>query len=363
MEYRGNRPRRQSVAEAYSPAQVESVLTACGVEIVGETTNDFLCFCPYHGNKYTPSFSVSRNSGTFICFNHACGETGTLVDLVKATSKRNDFEALRFIIKCRSNSGISFREQMQKALKPLDEFPEFSRETLDRMHNDLMSDAGGDARRYLESRGFELETMREFRLGYSERQQMVITPMYDVTGKPIGLIGRSFSDENKAFKNSTRLPTSKTLWNIHRARRHGDTVVICEANFDAMRIHQAGYPNVVACLGGNFSPYHIEQLDKYFNRIIIMTDFDDSSKHRYVGCKKCAREGIHECRGHNPGRALGETIAEQMKRKTILWASYADRMVYPPGIKDAGDMSDDEIRQCIKGAVSNYEYHTWGMPR
>lgn len=262
----------------------------------------------------------------------------------------------------KNEAATPFEDKLRKALEPVGELPLFSQDTLDRLYEQFWGpDSRG--RDYMFSRGFTEETLREYKIGYSTKQDMISTPMFDVMGKPLGLIGRSADPANKVFKNSTRLPTSKTLWNIHKAKRLGETVIICEANFDAMRIAQAGFPNVVACLGGNFSPYHVEQLDKYFNHIIIMTDFDDKEKHKYVGCRKCARLGLPDCIGHNPGRALGETISELMVRKQISWASYEPGIVYPPGVKDADDMTDEQIAQCIKNAASNYSYHTWGIER
>lgn len=357
MENRGyRRGQRDFVSEIYTPEQVEATLNACGVEIAGETGNDFLCFCPYHGNRFTPSFSVSRTSGAFICFNHACGVTGTLVDLIKSTTKSNDFEALRLLAQFKTEGRISLKERRTK--REAKKIPAFPQEVLDKMRSDFwQSPAALD---YMHGRGFEDSTLKDFGIGYSAQKNLVATPMYDQDGKPVGVIGRSI-DGDKRFKNSVGLPTSQTLWNIHRARKHGDSVIVCEANFDGMRIAQAGYPNVVACLGGNFSPNHAEQLAWNFSNVIIMTDFDDKEKHRYQGCKKCAAKGLKSCAGHNPGRALGETIATEMARrgKTVRWAAYDEKLVYPHNAKDAGDMTDEEIRQCLKQSVSNFIYNSW----
>lgn len=349
--------------ETYTPNQVQATIRACGIDVEAETTNDFLCFCPFHGNKYSPSFSVSRTHGTYLCFNHSCGETGTLVDLVKKIpkrdgSRRTEFEARRLIVKKKGETQQAFDDQLREALKPKVMFPEFSQSVLDRMYEDFWKNP--EAVRYMvEERGFEEETLHAFKIGYSVKKDIVAVPMHSPTGIPVGVIGRPADVENKFFKNSVGLPTSKTLWNLHRAKRLGGTVIICEASFDAMRIHQAGYQNVVACLGGNFSPYHFELLDKYFNKVIIMTDFDKSEKHIYKNCKKCKRKGLQLCKGHNPGRDLGATIAAGLHKKTILWGSYDERIVYPNEAKDAGDMTDEEIRQCIKNAVSQFVYEGW----
>lgn len=210
------------------------------------------------------------------------------------------------------------------------------------------------AHTYMIGRGFDEDTLDYFKIGYSAKQNMVVVPMHDPNGMPIGLIGRSIAD--KRFKNSTGLPKAKTCWNFHRAKRTGDTVIVCEASFDAMRIHQAGYPNVVALLGGHVTDMHLAQLSRTFSKIIIMTDFDH--KQYRPNCRMC---NYKKCRGHRPGRDLGRAIQSRLPNKRVLWAAYDDTCVYPHDAKDAGDMTDNEIRQCLKNAISNLEYTQWSI--
>jgi DNA primase len=150
---------------------------------------------------------------------------------------------------------------------------------------------------------------------------------------PIGIVGRSI--EGKTFKNSTSLPKSKTLFNIHRAKKIGDQVIVCESNFDAIRIHQAGFPNVVATLGRFLSNEQQSLLNRHFNKIIIMTDADEA------------------------GRELGKSISGKLRNKDISWASFGYREIYPNKAKDAGDLTEEEIKTCIKKSVSDIEYRSW----
>ena len=177
--------------------------------------------------------------------------------------------------------------------------------------------------------------MKYFKLGYSNALDMVVTPVHSPLGDPIGIVGRSI--EGKSFKNSTNLPKSKTLFNVHHAKKIGDQVIVVESNFDAIRIHQAGFPNVVATLGGFLSTEQHNILNRYFNRITIMTDADKA------------------------GRDLGYSISSKLRNKDILWASYEYGKIYPHGAKDAGDLTDEEISMCIKNAVSDIEYKTWSL--
>lgn len=321
--------------------------------MAGETYSDFLTYCPFHGNNDTPSFSIGNRSGLYICFNPSCGETGNLTDLIRSQTGRNEFEAVRLIAKMASESG-DFSDQLAAALEEPVTFSEFNPEVLRRLREGMAGESAG--RLYMHGRGFTDLTIDYFELGYSGKKDMVAVPVHSPNGLPVGIVGRGV--QQKTFKNSKGLPRNKTLFNIHRAKRQGDIVIVTEASFDAMRVHQAGFPNVVATLGGHLSPANYALLDRYFQTIIIMTDFDDKSKHVYENCRKCAP---NLCGGHNPGRELGSAIATTLSRKNIQWALYDRKLVYPHGAKDAGDLTDDEIAQCINNCVNNLEYSSWGL--
>lgn len=315
-------------SQVYSASQIKSVLKSIGVDIIAETGNDFLCLCPFHGNRNTPSFSVSKERGAFICFNPSCGESGSIIDIVKRLTERNEFEAIRFIKIKEIENEVDFEDTLSNVLEEKPDFEEFSQETLDRLHADLAGNK--DARDYLESRGINEESMKHFSLGYSNSMGMVITPVHSPDGMPVGLVGRSISE--KRFKNSNGLPKNKTMFNVHRAKKLGGIVVVVESNFDAIRVHQAGFPNVVATLGGHISNDNISLLNKYFTKIIIMTDSDEA------------------------GRSLGKNIAGKLRNKEVLWAMYDDETLYPHGAKDVGDMNDAEIKQCISNAIPHFQY-------
>ena len=317
----------------YTPAHIKSIIKEIGLEIVGETSNDFLCYCPFHSNRHTSSFSVSREKGAFICFNPSCGEAGTLTELVRRITHKNEYEVLRFILSKETEALENFDELLSEAMEDKPTFEEFSQETLSKLHNGLLSNS--NATDYFKSRGIDLDSAKHFELGYSENMNMVTVPVHSPEGVAIGIVGRSI--EGKAFKNSTNLPKSKTLFNIHRAKKIGDHVIVVESSFDAIRIHQAGFPNVVATLGGFLSTDQHRLLNRYFNRITIMTDNDLA------------------------GRELGYSIANKLRNKDILWSSYSYGKIYPHDAKDAGDMTDEEIKACIKNAVSDIEYRSWNQ--
>jgi DNA primase len=338
---RGYFKRQNDSTEQYTENQIKKIIKSIGIILISETQNDFLCLCPIHGNKHTPSLSISKGSGLFLCFNPACGASGPLLELVKETTKRNDFEALRLIAKSMSEALENFDEQLEEMLEEKPDYVEFSRDKQKELLENMQNNSEG--KEYMYSRGFADETLEYFKIGYSTNQSMITVPLHSPDGILIGVIGRSVKE--KRFKNSNGLPVNKTLFNIHRAKRQSSTVIITEASFDAMRIHQAGYPNVVATLGGHLGPMQYELLNRNFTKIIIATDFDDKHSHN----------------GKNPGRELGLSIIRKLKHKDIYWASHGYKVVYPNGAKDIGDLTEEEIKNCIKNAVPNYEYHSWNL--
>lgn len=330
MAIRGNVAREVDSTQ-YSPEHIKSIIKSIGLEIVGETAHDFLCYCPFHSNRHTSSFSVSREKGAFICFNPACGEAGTLLELIKRTMHKNDFEAMRFIASKESEALENFDELLASTMEDKPVFEEFSEDTLSKLHSGLAE--SDKAKSYFISRGINIDSMKYFELGYSENMNMVTVPVHSPDGMPIGIVGRSV--EGKSFKNSTNLPKSKTLFNIHRAKKVGSHVIVVESSFDAIRVHQSGFPNVVATLGGFLSTEQQHLLNRYFNKITIMTDADTA------------------------GRELGKSISNKLRNKDLLWASHSYGKIYPHDAKDAGDMTDEEIKTCIKNAVSEIEYRSW----
>ena len=330
MATRSNYARKADTTQ-YSKQHIKAIVKSLGLQVAGETDIEISFYCPFHSNRHSASCSISKTTGAWLCFNPSCGETGSVIELVKRVLHKNDFEAMRYVYSKETETLENFDELINDMLEDKPEFEEFPQDILDRLHADLSGNK--DARDYFESRGINKDSMDYFWLGYSHPTNMVSVPVHSPDGMPVGLVGRSISE--KKFKNSTNLPRSKTMFNIHRAKKIGDNVIIVESSFDAIRVHQAGFPNVIATLGGHISTENISLINRYFNKVTLMTDSDQA------------------------GRELANSIASRLKNKDLLWASYEYGKIYPHDAKDAGDMTEEEIKACIKNAVSNIEYQSW----
>lgn len=333
----------------YTDNQVESVLHEIGVDVITSTDTDLLCLCPYHRNTDTPAMSINKYNGAWMCFAPHCGETGKLVRLVQDKTTANVFVAKRLIEKYRG-AEPTVTQYLDDILKPQDVLPTFNQDIINRLADDIWQSPGQE---YMHGRGFEDKTLAYFSIGYSKSNNMVTIPVHDSEANAVGMVARSITD--KRFKNTKNLPTKRIPFNVHRAKKHAGPVIIVESSMDAMMVHQAGHPCVIATNGSIFSEYHVKTINRYWNEIIIMTDFDDYNDHRDLRCKKCE----NTCMGHNPGRALGEKMVKSMLGRSIKWAAYDYGIVYPHGAKDAGELSMEEINKCINNAVTDLEYVLW----
>ena len=214
MAIRGYNARKIDSTQ-YAPNHIKSIVKSLGLDIVAEPGNEVMFYCPFHSNRHTASCCINKSSGVWLCFNPSCGESGTLIELVKRVLHKNDFEAMRFISSQEKEVLNNFDEIMAGLFEEKPDFEEFPEETLRGLYNGLVGSEM--AKDYFKSRGIDMSSMAHFSLGYSEKQNMVTVPVHSPDGIPIGIVGRSI--EGKSFKNSTNLPKSKTLFNVHRAKK------------------------------------------------------------------------------------------------------------------------------------------------
>lgn len=333
-------------SDVYSANQVYSVLTEIGVDVRSDTDAVWLALCPFHNNKNSPSFAINKTNGAYVCFSPGCDQKGSLISLIMKIARITIFPAKRMVRKYEGDNK-PIAQQVQDIFSSKEEINIFPVEKINQMAEDFWN---SPAHEYMKMRGFEDGTLAHFQIGYSKTKGLVAVPIHDWEGVSVGVVGRTIV--GKRFENSKNIPTRKTLFNIHRAKKHGEKVIIVESSMDAMLIHQAGFPCVVATNGGMFTDSHQQLLNRYFNEIIIMTDNDDPKDHVILLCNRCK----DTCTGHSPGRSLGEKIADTMKHKRIRWACYDHGVIFPHGAKDAGDMTKEEIQLCVNNSINSAEY-------
>lgn len=299
MDY-GN---RRNQGGSYSEQQVKRVLVGSGIDIERDLDNDFIIFCPFHGNFRTPAGEVNKESGLFFCF--SCQHTADLIELVMHVTKRTYFESIRFINS--KSVDTDFASDVMSKLKDKPDFVPFDDVLIKRLSVEAL--ASPRAMRYFEGRKITEDSVRKFSLGYSQKQDMITIPVTAPDGMMVGFVGRSV--EGKEFKNTTGLPKSKTLFNLHRVKTSKQVYVV-ESSFDAIRLDQCGMP-AVATLGANVSNKQIELLRQYFNEIFVIADNDEA------------------------GGNMSERIVERLGGRVSI-------IKIDKKYKDIGDMDDESIR-------------------
>ena len=299
MDY-GN---RRNQGGSYSEQQVKRVLVGSGIDIERDLDNDFIVFCPFHGNFRTPAGEVNKENGLFFCF--SCQHTADLIELVMHVTKRTYFESIRFINS--KSVETDFASDVMSKLKDKPDFVPFDDVLIKRLSVEAL--ASPRAMRYFEGRKITEDSVRKFSLGYSQKQDMITIPVTAPDGMMVGFVGRSV--EGKEFKNTTGLPKSKTLFNLHRVKTSKQVYVV-ESSFDAIRLDQCGMP-AVATLGANVSNKQIELLRQYFNEIFVIADNDEA------------------------GGNMSERIVERLGGRVSI-------IKIDKRYKDIGDMDDESIR-------------------
>jgi DNA primase len=224
-------------------------------------------------------------------------------------TQKTYFESVRMIDSFATESNIS--TAIDSILQDQPEYVPFDELMIRRLNQQALDSPR--AMRYYEGRRISENSVKRFLLGYSDKQDMVTIPMYSPDGSVIvGFVARSV--EGKEFKNTPKLPKSKILFNLHRAKKH-NTVYVVESSFDAIRLDQNGVA-AVATLGANVSRIQTDLLTKYFNSVIVVADNDEA------------------------GKEMQSKISERLGSRATL-------INIPDRFKDIGDMTDSDIQELI----------------
>tara|TARA_B100000902_G_scaffold379954_1_gene414818 strand:- start:175 stop:1140 length:966 start_codon:yes stop_codon:yes gene_type:complete len=300
---------------------IRDTLHRASVSIINEVGSEFTAYCPFHDNKNTPSFSINKENGLWHCFNPDCDKQGSIRGLRKMLLN----EETRF-----SKTEIS-DEFLKAILEDSDkEDTEISEDVLDA----CLIDYDSDDVNYLKplvDRGFELDTLRYFEVGYSRNKERITIPVRDQSYSFCGIIGRA-TDESQVprYLYSTGFTKSRVLFNLNNAKAHSEVIVV-EGSLDAIKIHQAGFPNVVATLGAAVTEDQMMLLSKNFDSIIIIPDNDSA------------------------GYAMADDIISSNRGMEIHVG------VVDPDFKDAGDLNSDQIKQTINNKINVFnEYEIIG---
>ncbi|HKI46967.1 MAG TPA: DNA primase [Balneolales bacterium] len=299
--------------------------------------NGFMGLCPFHNEK-TPSFHVSPRLGIYKCF--GCGEAG---------------DVFNFVMKM---EGVGFNEAVRSLAErygvfiPEEEVPEQDEAHLLRegIYHALRyaglfyyrmlteSDEAEVARKYLEKRQLNQQTIKKYGLGYApdskdslyrkaladgiseeylhqgglikygrNNQDVIDTfrgrlmfPIFNPSGKVIAFGGRILGNQKTAkYINSPQTPVynkSEVLYGIQVARneirKEGEAILV-EGYTDVLSMHQAGIRNVVSTSGTSLTAGQLHVIHRYGERLQMIYDADSAGQNAMVrGLDLALMEGL-----------------------------------------------------------------------
>lgn len=278
----------------------------------------YVGLCPFHNEK-TPSFTVYPDTQSFYCF--GCGAGGEIINFTRRIENIDFYEAVKSLAdKC----GMPLPEDGfdDSLTKKRQRVYDMNREAARFYHDYLFTPKGKKGLDYYLSRGYSLQTIKHFGLGYapdgwgellnflrskgysnqevyeanlarlSEKngkrnyydnfRNRIIVPIIDVRGRVVAFGARVLDDSKPKYINtSDTLVYKKSLgvFALNFAKNgNEDKLIIVEGYMDVIALHQAGFTNTVAALGTAFTPEMAKLLSRYASEIVLCFDNDEAGK-------------------------------------------------------------------------------------
>jgi DNA primase len=273
--------------------------------------------CPFHNEK-TPSFFISQTRQNFFCF--GCHEKGDVISFVEK------YEGLDFkgaLENLANRAGIEIKKQdYKRTIENRDRLFEAMEQATISFENNLKKETR--IRKYLESRGLDAKTIKEWRLGYANDEWRtlltnleskgftkkellnvglikkvlneekyydtfrgrIMFPIFDNANRVIAFSGRTLKKDANTPKYLNSPETSlfyksEVLYGFNIAKnyiRKLDYTVLVEGQMDLIMSHKSGVHNTVASSGTALTEIHLKKLQRLSNRIIIAFDADKAGE-------------------------------------------------------------------------------------
>jgi DNA primase len=274
--------------------------------------------CPFHSEN-TGSFSVNAELGRYYCF--GCLARGDAISWLRDT-EHLDFPSAVELLAARA--GVTLRydatDHAGPARKKTAELGEAMEKVVAWYHERLLrSPDASHARRYLRGRGYDSDTVKQFRLGWAPEgwdtvvrqagvpvellvgagvafrnqagrlndsfRARVLFPIFDAAGHPVGLGGRVLPGApGPKYKNTQATALydkSRVLYGLNWAKAsivERGRVVVCEGYTDVIGLHRAGVTEAVATCGTALADGHVKLLAGFSRRIVLAYDADSAGQ-------------------------------------------------------------------------------------
>lgn len=285
------------------------------VELIGKYIplqkrgKNYFGLCPFH-NDNNPSLSVSREKQIYKCF--VCGEAGNIYNFLMKYENISFVEAVKL---AGNEIGISVSLSEKPKVDKNKKYYDIYDLALKFYQNNLFSKEGVEARKYLEDRKLDLETIKEFGIGLSLNKRGTLTdlllkkgyslndlneiglssgendtyinriifPLHNINGIINGFSGRIYHGENiNKYLNTKETPIFKkgeNIFNYKRAKeeiRRAKFVIVMEGFMAVIRAWTVGIKNCIALMGTALTKEQIELIKKLSRTVYLCFDGDNA---------------------------------------------------------------------------------------
>jgi DNA primase len=289
------------------------------VELIGEhvqlkrTGADYRGPCPFHGGSHR-NLAVIPKKQMFYCF--VCHEGG---DVFTFYMKKLGMDYPTAVREVARRVGINIPERAATGPDPLEPLYQAVAVAQEWYARQLREAPEAEvARRYLAERGYDLETLHPWGLGFAPRGQTfldamnrlgippdvliaaglalrkddgqlrarfwgrLLFPIHDLRGRAVGFGGRILGEGEPKYLNSPDselFHKGRLLYHLHNARhaiRKAELAILVEGYFDVLRLVVAGVDHVVAPLGTGFTTDQAELLRRLAPRVTLLFDSDEA---------------------------------------------------------------------------------------
>ncbi len=274
--------------------------------------------CPFHNEK-TPSFTVYPESQSYYCF--GCGAGGEVISFIRRAENLDFTEAVRYLCEKASMTMPADGYDDSIAQKRKRTY-EINKEAARFFNQCLYTDEGKEGLEYYKMRGYKKSTITKFGLGYapnkwdgllrhmrqkgysyeelyeanlanrSEKEgkvrfydsfrNRVMVPIIDARGNVVAFGGRVLDDSKPKYINSSdTLVYKKSLgvFGLNFAKNSKErSLILVEGYMDAISLHQAGFDNVIACLGTALTSEMAHLISRYCEEVILSYDADEAGQ-------------------------------------------------------------------------------------
>lgn len=271
---------------------------------------NFKANCPFHNEK-SPSFMVSPERQIWHCF--GCQKGGDIFKFVMEKESLEFKDALEILAQ---KAGVTLKKSKTKS-DGSDKLFEANQKAA-QFYNYLLTEnkVGKKALDYLLARGLNLETIKEFSIGYApqnwetlvrflrkrgfKNEEMIdaglivpsqkggydrfrgriMFPLSDPRGRVLAFSGRVLGDELPKYINTpqTRLfDKGKFLLGLNLTKssiKEKGEAIIVEGEMDFLMSYQAGVKNIIASKGTALTENQVEEIKRYAGTILLCFDTD-----------------------------------------------------------------------------------------